>query len=77
MMYDNSYWGMNLLWWFAWGIVLFWIFATPYDIPGQRKKKDSPLDTLQHRYASGQLTTAEYQERKKILEQDLIKSKAN
>ena len=68
-MYDGyQFWGMHLGWWFIWGILLFWIFATPYDIPGQRKKKDSPLDILQKRFASGQITKEQYHEQKAILE---------
>ena len=53
--------------------LLFWIFATPYDVPWQRKKKDSPLDILQKRFASGHIANEEYQQRKKILENDLAK----
>lgn len=69
-MYYNNYHfvGMHLVWWFIWGIFLFWIFATPYDIPGQRRKKDTPLDILKKRFASGQINIEEYQEKKKILE---------
>ncbi len=66
--YPYHYWGMHLIWWIIWVGCIFWIFATPYDIPGQMKKKDSPLDILQKRYASGKITTHEYQEQKKILE---------
>ena len=73
MFYNNYHWGMNLIWWFVWLSFLFWIFATPYDIPGQRKKKDSPLDILRQRFASGQITTEEYNEKKKILEDDIAK----
>lgn len=69
-MYYNNYHfvGMHLVWWFIWGIFLIWIFATPYDIPGQRRKKDTPLDILKKRFASGQINNEEYQEKKKILE---------
>ncbi|WP_354003293.1 SHOCT domain-containing protein [Mucilaginibacter aquariorum] len=52
-----------------WCVMLIWIFATPYDLPGQRKKKDSPLDILKKRFASGEITKEEYHERKKILEE--------
>ncbi len=38
--------GMNFFWWFIWIILLIWIYATPYNIPGQRLKKDAPLDIL-------------------------------
>lgn len=71
MFYYGNFWGMNFIWWFVWFILIFWIFAIPYNIPGQRTKKDSPLDILQKRFASGEITNDEYQERKKILEDDL------
>ncbi len=71
MYFNDYYWGMNLIWWLLWMFLIFWIFVTPYDVPGQRKKKDSPLDILQQRYAMGQMTTEEYKERKRILETDL------
>jgi putative membrane protein len=64
------FWGMHLIWWIFWFIILIWIFATPYDIPGQRMKKDSPMDILKRRFASGEITTEEYREKKKILENE-------
>ncbi|MEO8764282.1 MAG: SHOCT domain-containing protein [Ginsengibacter sp.] len=74
MFYDGyHFWGMHLVWWVIWMIFIFWIFAIPYDIPGQRRRKDSPLDILQKRFASGQINNNEYQEKKKILENDLSK----
>ncbi|WP_317046628.1 SHOCT domain-containing protein [Aequorivita antarctica] len=73
-MYDGYHiGGMHLIWWFIWMIFIFWIFATPFDIPGQRKKKDSPLDILQKRFAAGQITKENYQEHKALLEKDLSK----
>jgi len=71
MFYTNNFWGMDIIWWFLWIILMFWIFATPYDIPGQRRRKDSLLDILQKRFASGQIKNDEYQASKKILENDL------
>lgn len=65
--------GMHLIWWVIWAGFIFWIFATPYDIPGQMKKKDSPLDILQKRFASGQINKDEYKEQKQILANDLAK----
>lgn len=71
MFYENYYWGMNFVWWFVWIMLLIWIFAVPYDIPGQRRKKDSPLDILQKRFAAGQIGADEYSEKRKMLENDL------
>jgi putative membrane protein len=68
MLYHGyHFWGMHLGWWFIWGLLLFWIFVTPYDIPGQRRKRETPLDILQKRFAAGQITKEEYATRKKIL----------
>ena len=64
---------MHLIWWFVWMGFLTWIFVTPYDIRDQRKKKDSPPDILQKRFASGQINKGEYQEQKQILANDLTK----
>ncbi len=64
------YWGMHWVWWILWVILILWIFAIPYDIPGQRKKKDSPLDILKRRFASGEISNEEYEEKKKIFEID-------
>ncbi len=71
-MYEGYHlWGMHLIWWFIWIVFIIWIFATPWDVPGQKKKKDSPLDILQRRFASNQITKEDYLERKKILENDI------
>jgi putative membrane protein len=64
-----QFWGMHFFWWFVWIIILIWIFATPYNIPGQRKKKDTPLDILNKRFALGEIDIKEYQEKKKNLEE--------
>jgi putative membrane protein len=65
---DYSIWGMHLGWWFVWSILLIWIFLTPYDIPGARTKRDSPLDLLKKRFASGSIKKEEYLENKALLE---------
>jgi len=70
MYYDNYHFGgMHLFWWCAWLLLLLWIFAIPYPIPGQRIKKDTPLDILKKRFAAGQIDQEEYREKKKILEE--------
>ena len=73
MYYGYHFWGMHLIWWIIWVGFIFWVFATPYDIPGQMNKKDSPLDILQKRFASGQINKEEYLAQKKLLTEDLAK----
>ena len=68
-MYNGYYFGgMHFIWWILWLGLLFWIFFIPYGIPGERRKRDSPLDILQKRFASGEITKEEYLEKKRILE---------
>jgi putative membrane protein len=70
-MYNNyGFWGMHFIWWIIWMILIFWIFLTPWGIPGERRKKDTPLDILKKRFASGEITNEQYAEQKKILETD-------
>jgi putative membrane protein len=52
---------------------MIWIFATPYGFRRQRNGSETAFEILQKLFASGKITKEEYQERKKILEQDLIK----
>tara|TARA_R110001592_G_scaffold64751_5_gene198892 strand:+ start:2457 stop:2669 length:213 start_codon:yes stop_codon:yes gene_type:complete len=69
MFYEGYHaWGMHLIWWFVWIILLFWIFATPWDIPGQRKKKEAPLDLLKKRYANGEISKEQFEDIKKTLQ---------
>ncbi|MBC7628728.1 MAG: SHOCT domain-containing protein [Ferruginibacter sp.] len=70
-MYNNyGFWGMHFIWWIIWMGLIFWIFLTPWSIPGERRKKDTPLDILKKRFASGEITNEQYKEQKKILETD-------
>ena len=69
-MYNGYYFGgMNLIWWIIWMGLLFWIFLTPWGVPGERRQKDSPLDILQKRFASGEITKEQYLENRKILKE--------
>ncbi len=74
MMYDGYHvGGMHLIWWLIWVMFLLTVFVSPYEIPGQRSKRQSPLDILHNRLASGQITNEEYQEKKTMLDRDLAK----
>ncbi len=74
MYYDNyNFIGMHFVWWLVWGVLLFWIFALPYNIPGQRKRKETPLDILHRRFAAGEIELEEYREKLNMLKKyDII-----
>lgn len=63
-----QYGGMHLFWWIIWMFFIFWVFATPYRLPGQNKKYNTPLDILKKRLALGEINQEEYQEKKKLIE---------
>ncbi|MFT6883218.1 MAG: putative membrane protein [Marinoscillum sp.] len=62
------YGGMHLIWWFVWVILLFWVFVIPYNIPGQRSRKETPLEILNRQLASGKINRDEYLEKKKLMQ---------
>ncbi|MCB0566956.1 MAG: SHOCT domain-containing protein [Phaeodactylibacter sp.] len=69
--YDGyHFWGMHLLWWGFWIVLLIVIFATPWLASGRRRKAESPLEILKKRYAAGDLSTEEYKEQKAVLEEE-------
>lgn len=72
MMYDGyHFWGMPLFWWVFWLFLLVLVFGWFKPVPKRRIRRDSPLDILQKRFASGEITTEEYEQKKKILESDV------
>jgi putative membrane protein len=71
MFYNNYYGGMHFYWWVIWIVLLIWLFAIPYDIPFQRRRRVSPLDILQGRFDSGEIGADEYSQKRKIIENDL------
>jgi putative membrane protein len=62
------YFGMHGFWWLFWIIVLVLIFLVfrPYLI--SKTGKDSSLDILRRKYAAGDISTEEFEERKRVLE---------
>ena len=74
MMYGYDFMGMHLLWWIFWVLILFIAFGWFEPVPKRRIRRDSPLDILQKRFATGEITTEEYHEKKTILESGLVKN---
>ena len=71
MDYGYHWWGMHLFWWIFWIALLGLIFFTP---AGKKKtSKSNLLDTLRRTYAEGKISTQEFEERKRVLENEFLK----
>lgn len=64
-----SFLGMHVFWWLFWiaaVVAFFALFA-----PGRwLRSRETPLEVLQRRYAAGELSSQEYEERKVKLQRD-------
>ncbi len=58
------FWGMHWYWWFVWVFIwmLFFSFMRPMRRSAYRQMQ-SPLHLLQRRYAAGEVTGEDYEER--------------
>ncbi len=62
-----SFFGMNFLWWLFWLALLVAFFAMMRPVPrrgSQQSQRNRAFEILQRRYAAGELSTAEYEDRK-------------
>jgi putative membrane protein len=70
MYYDGwGFWGMHFFWWLFWIALIVVFFALIEPVPRGRRR-ETPLEILQRRYAAGEITEKEYEERKARLEHD-------
>ena len=68
----NYYWGMHAYWWFWW--IFIWMMLLGFFVPVRRSNyrvMQSPLHILQARYAAGEITSEEYEERRSKLLRDV------
>ncbi len=60
--YNSGYYGMNFLWWVFWGIL--WVSMFSFWTPVSRRRwqniKESPIDILKRRLASGEINEVQY-----------------
>jgi len=77
MYHDGSFFfGMHALWWIVvFAAVAMLLVRAPGRREGDAKTTDpasreTPLDILLRRYAAGEISTNEYEERKAVLERD-------
>ncbi len=74
MFHDGAYsmGGMHSLWWFFWlaliGVLVFYGWGSPSE--KRRRPRESPLDVLQRRLASGEIGPEQYEQRKALLDRD-------
>jgi putative membrane protein len=70
----HYYWGMYGYWWIFW--ILIWIAFFLFLIPIRRStwaayhRLETPMQVLQRRYAAGEVTSEEYEERRAKLLRD-------
>lgn len=57
------FWGMHVFWWIFWILLIAVFFAAVRPVP-RHKLREAPLQILQRRYAAGEISTSEYEERK-------------
>lgn len=58
-----GFWGMHIFWWLFWVAVIVVLFL-PITPVSRGRRRETPLEVLQHRYAAGEISTEEYEERK-------------
>ena len=66
---DGWFWGMHFLWWLFWVALLSTFFSLLTPVP-RHKVREGPLQILQRRYAAGENSSTEYDERKSRLQCD-------
>lgn len=73
-MFDGTHgmWGMHWFWWVFWILAIVSVVWVINRIQQERSAspRETPFETLQRRYAEGEMSTEEYEERKERLERD-------
>lgn len=70
MFHDGwNFWGMHLLWWLFWVMLIMALFS-PYTPVPRHRRRETPHELLARRYAAGEISSEEYEERKAKLDRD-------
>lgn len=67
----DHYFGMHLLWWIFWVAMITLLFSYTTPVP-RSKTRINPMEILQRRYAAGEISSEEYEERKAKLLRDVV-----
>ncbi len=75
--YHYQFVGMHFFWWAFWLMLIipFFFIATPVRRKTVQLYRENPLGILQRRYAAGELTTEDYEDRKSRIERDMRDAK--
>ena len=67
-MHVGTWWflGMHVFWWIFWAALLIWAYRWVISALKRQDspKQETPLELLQRRYAAGEMSTQEFEERK-------------
>ena len=67
-----GFFGMHLLWWLFWIVVIVMAVVAVMSGPERIvRQRETPLEILQRRYAAGEITEKEYEERTRTLKGDV------
>lgn len=74
-MFHHNYLGMPMMWFVWFPIILIIIFAVVKMLNlntngGNNVSKDSSMEILKKRFASGEITEKEFEERKRVLQKN-------
>lgn len=66
-----TFWGMHLFWWMLWVVLIVGgILLLARRPEGAARRRETPIELLQRRYAAGEISAEEYEARKTRLERD-------
>ncbi|HWJ20424.1 MAG TPA: SHOCT domain-containing protein [Geobacterales bacterium] len=70
--YQWNFFGMHFFWWMFWIVLIIIVFGWATPVPRRRVRlyREDALSILQRRYAAGEITTAEYDERKARIQKE-------
>jgi putative membrane protein len=68
---NSNWWGMHTFWWIFWLFLLVIVFFTPWGY-SKRSSRSSLLHALRKTYAEEKISTQEFEERKRVLENEFL-----
>ena len=67
------FFGMHLFWWFFWVIMIVMVLGLFEPVPRRKPIAEMPQFILQKRFAAGEITKEEFEERTRILKAQELK----